>query len=622
MGALTIIVGALALCATVTASPYKILQTRDPPAALPEKVTADDKKWQPAMDFDTDSCYNTPAIDANGNVAPGLDHENTGLSTDCHDLSDFQNNNVYSRARCNNGWCAYMYDYYFEKDVAIQYFPLDPGHRHDWEHIVIFVQDGVPKAVAASQHGDYETKAASDVRWDGNHPKMIFHLSARAFTDAGLTLDKDGLSTHCFRFANADDDNIENALGEWFYGPVVSYNGFPTTALRDKLMGWDFGSASIGIKDASFQNQLENARKDFVPGFDSGVDDGSPGDPYLVTAFPRHPTYLVPALSQVPANAFARNITTNQKGQLVHSTAKVITSSAIAQQLHHQSILLGTRARSITMSSKLIPLKPSDVMVIRDITSNVTTLSVPFSRFGVVRVGGRATIVRLTSGSLAVISPVALTPEVKEKLAQLGGNVAYLIASDIEHHIFISEWAREFPNAKLIGPKGLQEKRDKTDDEKIGKEKFSFIYTPENHQDNNVDADFAANFEVEYMDSHPNKEIVLLYKPEKILIQADLMFNLPCVEQYSRVPEAEKNSHGFINRLFSSFQGTEGEAKGIKRFLWYGMSSSDRPAFNKSVERINSWDFVTNIPCHGETMVGNAKEKFEKVFEWHLQGHK
>lgn len=51
-----------------------------------------------------------------------------------------------------------------------------------------------------------------------------------------------------------------------------------------------------------------------------------------------------------------------------------------------------TNVRSITMSDKLIPRTPSDVMVIRDITPNVVTLSVPFARFGMIRVGGRATI--------------------------------------------------------------------------------------------------------------------------------------------------------------------------------------------------------------------------------------
>jgi len=44
------------------------------------------------------------------------------------------------------------------------------------------------------------------------------------------------------------------------------------------------------------------------------------------------------------------------------------------------------------MSSKLIPANPSDVMVIRDITPNVVTFSVPFARFGRLKIGGRGTL--------------------------------------------------------------------------------------------------------------------------------------------------------------------------------------------------------------------------------------
>lgn len=47
-----------------------------------------------------------------------------------------------------------------------------------------------------------------------------------------------------------------------------------------------------------------------------------------------------------------------------------------------------------TMSDKLVPANPADVMVIHDITPNITTLSVPFSRFGRIEVGGRCTIGR------------------------------------------------------------------------------------------------------------------------------------------------------------------------------------------------------------------------------------
>lgn len=277
------------------------------------------------------------------------------------------------------------------------------------------------------------------------------------------------------------------------------------------------------------------------------------------------------------------------------------------------------------MSSKLIPSNPAGVAIIRNITPNVVTVSVPFARFGIIRVGGRGTIIRLTSGTLAVFSPVALTPETQAKVAEMGGNVGYLIAGDMEHHIFLTEWAKAYPNAKLVGPKGLAEKRAKVqNDPKIGHEPFAFEWEAANKHSNAVSDEFAADFEVEFVDAHPNKEVVLFYKPEKILIQADLLFNLPAVEQYSRVPEAEKKSSGWLNRLFESVNSSAGEAKGLKRFLWYVLSNAnkDRAGFNESVKRIESWDFETIIPCHGETVVGGGKELFRKVFEWHIQGHK
>lgn len=50
-------------------------------------------------------------------------------------------------------------------------------------------------------------------------------------------------------------------------------------------------------------------------------------------------------------------------------------------------------------ASKLVPKDPEEVMVIRKVTPNITTLSVPFSRFGRIRIGGRATIGKLSHTS-------------------------------------------------------------------------------------------------------------------------------------------------------------------------------------------------------------------------------
>lgn len=275
------------------------------------------------------------------------------------------------------------------------------------------------------------------------------------------------------------------------------------------------------------------------------------------------------------------------------------------------------------MSSKLIPANPAEVMVIRNITPNIVTLSVPFKRFGLFDIGGRATIVRLTSGALAVFSPVALTPEVKAKVAEMGGRLQYIVAPDLEHHIFISEWKREFPDAHIMGPEGLPEKRAKVQgDDKIGHEEFNTVFKAAEKGKQATTAEFDADFAHEFVDAHPNKELAFLYRPDRVLIQADLMFNLPAVEQYSRVPQAAKSGGGLLNRFFTSMNTTAGDATGIKRFLWYAISSKDREGFNGSVRRINEWDFVTIVPCHGDTIEGNAKEVFLKVFEWHLKGTK
>lgn len=235
----------------------------NPPRALPQRATANDLRWQPSLDFDTTGCYNVPAVDADGNIVQGLPHSWTGLSSDCRDASDLSNNNVYSRQRCNdNGWCIYLYDYYFEKDVAIPYF-IDPGHTHDWEHVAVWVLNGVAQYVRVSQHGKYVIRSASEVRWEGEHPKIVYI--------------KDGLTTHCFRFGNAEDERIKNHTGKWFRGPLISYNGFPGN-VRNTLFNHDFGKATIAIKDETFQENIQKALPNGVT-FDSGRDYGSPGIP-------------------------------------------------------------------------------------------------------------------------------------------------------------------------------------------------------------------------------------------------------------------------------------------------------------------------------------------------------
>ncbi|EMD92807.1 hypothetical protein COCC4DRAFT_72606 [Bipolaris maydis ATCC 48331] len=268
------------------------------------------------------------------------------------------------------------------------------------------------------------------------------------------------------------------------------------------------------------------------------------------------------------------------------------------------------------MTSKLVPSDPASVMVIRDVVPRiVTTLSVPFWRFGRVKIGGRGTIVRLESGALAVFSPVALTEDVKRKVSEMG-EVKYIAALDNEHHIFLGPWHTEYPNAQVMGPEMLPEKRAKQNNENVP---FSVLFSASKPV-TSISPEFDAEFDWEYVPSHVNKELVFHHRPTRSLILADLMFNLPATEQFSK-SGVEPNT-GILSKIFNTLQSTKGDAKWQQRTIWYGTSAKDRNGFSKSMEKIDKWEFERIIPCHGDVIEGEGKGIFEKVMRWHLDAAK
>ena len=244
-------------------------------------------------------------------------------------------------------------------------------------------------------------------------------------------------------------------------------------------------------------------------------------------------------------------------------------------------------------------------MVIRDVVpGQIATLSVPFLRFGLIKVGGRGTLVKLKTGNLAVFSPVALNSEAKAKVQQYAeasppGNVRYIIAPDFEHHIFVSPWAKEYPDANVIGPEGLPEKREK-DPQNAGI-KFNHVFTPQNKHEMKISSEFDDEFDYEYVHSHGNKELVFLHKPTRTLIEADLLFNLPATEQFSRA--GEDPNGGILTKIFNAIMHTRGDMTWQKRFLYYGVGAGDRKGFAESMRKIQTWgEFERIIPCHGDVI--------------------
>ncbi|MEW9553236.1 NPP1 family protein [Nonomuraea sp. NPDC050783] len=221
---------------------------------LPQNASGLEQTFSPALDYDRDGCYSTAAVTSPYRTNPGLSPSGSP-DVPCRQFDRLQNSNQYARAKCNNGWCAIMYASYFEKDQDCWSIPETTcGHRHDWEHVIVWVNNNQARYVSASAHGNWNTQPASNVRFDpsGTHPKIVYH--------------KDGAGTHAFRFANASDDAVENHTGGWFYPRLIGWQGYPGAASGDPsfrnafVYHTDFGSAHLEIGTASMEYQLGRAK--------------------------------------------------------------------------------------------------------------------------------------------------------------------------------------------------------------------------------------------------------------------------------------------------------------------------------------------------------------------------
>lgn len=240
-------------------------------------------------------------------------------------------------------------------------------------------------------------------------------------------------------------------------------------------------------------------------------------------------------------------------------------------------------------------------MNIRTLTPEVTIFNSPFNRFGLFKIGARATAIKLQNADVVVVSAIKSTSKIEETLASLG-KVKYIVAPDREHHLQLEEYAKLYPDAKLIGVEGVPEKHPNL--------KFHKIFGDKKYDD--VRIGWEDEIETCYFPGHINKELAIFHKKSKSLVEADLLFNLPGYEQY----ENSSSSAGIMGWL-SPFRFLKADSLTHKRFNWY-MAGEDRTAMKASLDRMSGWDFDRIIPCHGEVIETNGKRVWDGAFSYYF----
>jgi len=239
------------------------------------------RNFHPQFDFDSDGCY--PATPFHRNDAlrqnPGAKATST-LHGECKDANWLAYANTVHRQVCKESVegankierCAHLYELYFEKDQAVGGSFLF-GHKHDVETVIVWTgkingQNDFASHVSTSAHGKFTTRPMAQVLRQGGHPLVVYH--------------KDGVGTHAFRFANADDQSRVEFQGNWgqfhapdiisHYGATVAWNSDETVryrANRDYRLALEvtnFGNASFKTRNDS---ELANTANNAVPRSDA-----------------------------------------------------------------------------------------------------------------------------------------------------------------------------------------------------------------------------------------------------------------------------------------------------------------------------------------------------------------
>ena len=70
------------------------------------------------------------------------------------------------------------------------------------------------------------------------------------------------------------------------------------------------------------------------------------------------------------------------------------------------------------------------------------------------KIGTRMTVIKLASGGLFLHSPTKLDEQTKQALDAIG-EVRAVVAPSRAHHLFVGDYIKTWPGAKLYGPPGL-----------------------------------------------------------------------------------------------------------------------------------------------------------------------
>ena len=200
----------------------------------------------------------------------------------------------------------------------------------------------------------------------------------------------------------------------------------------------------------------------------------------------------------------------------------------------------------------------------------------------------RMAVVRLSDGSAWVWSPVALSDDLADSVESVGP-VRHIVSPNKIHHLFLSEWASRFPDARVYAPPGLAKRKPELKfDAELG---------------DTADPAWAADIDqVIFHGSIAMKEVVFFHRPSRCAIVCDL------IQRHNEA--AMTGWRGWLMRL-DSLVGEHGSTPREWRASFVA-----RRAARTAREKLLSWNPERLLIAHGECAQTKASEIIAGSLSW------
>ncbi|MEO1428111.1 MAG: DUF4336 domain-containing protein [Cyanobacteria bacterium J06633_8] len=216
-------------------------------------------------------------------------------------------------------------------------------------------------------------------------------------------------------------------------------------------------------------------------------------------------------------------------------------------------------------------------------------------RYWGLEVGTRMTVIHLKNGEILVISPIKVDEVTINQINDIG-EVSQIIAPNLYHHLFISDFQSIYPNAKIFAAPGLESKRpdikiDKVLNQgKLGKEDEIEYFLFEGFKILDLKGVFCLN------------EVVLFHRESKTLILTDTAFHFD-------------DSFPLITQLIMRVMGGY---KKLEPSILEKLAIREKQKVKESIQKVLKWEFERVIVAHGSIVEKAGKEKLTKGYEWVL----